>query len=30
MTREDLEWLYPDGPKALPPELQAEQPDRAT
>jgi uncharacterized cupin superfamily protein len=24
MTPEDLEWLYPDGPKALPPELQAE------
>jgi mannose-6-phosphate isomerase-like protein (cupin superfamily) len=30
MTPEDLEWLYPDGPKALPPELQAEQPERAT
>ena len=30
MTREDLEWLYPDGPKVLPPELQAEQPKRAT
>jgi quercetin dioxygenase-like cupin family protein len=28
MTREDLEWVYPDGPKALPPELQAEQPRR--
>jgi uncharacterized cupin superfamily protein len=24
MTPEDLDWLYPDGPKALPPELQAE------
>lgn len=23
MTAEDLAWLYPDGPKALPPELQA-------
>ena len=22
MTRDDLAWLYPDGPKALPPELQ--------
>src|SRR6516225_7060136 len=30
MTPEDLEWLYPDGPKALPPELQSEQPDPAT
>jgi uncharacterized cupin superfamily protein len=30
MTPEDLEWLYPDGPKALPAELQAPQPDRAT
>jgi uncharacterized cupin superfamily protein len=30
MTPEDLEWLYPDGPKALPPELQTEQPDPAT
>jgi hypothetical protein len=30
MTPEDLEWLYPDGPKVLPPELQAEQPKRAT
>jgi quercetin dioxygenase-like cupin family protein len=30
MTPQDLEWLYRDGPKALPPELQAEQPDRAT
>jgi len=30
MTPEDLDWLYPDGPKALPPELQAEQPDRVT
>jgi uncharacterized cupin superfamily protein len=28
MTPEDLEWLYPDGPKALPPELRAEQPDQ--
>jgi hypothetical protein len=25
MTPEDLERLYPDGPKALPPELQPEQ-----
>ena len=23
MTEEDLAWLYPDGPKALPPELEA-------
>jgi uncharacterized cupin superfamily protein len=23
MTQEDLAWLYPDGPKALPPELAA-------
>jgi quercetin dioxygenase-like cupin family protein len=30
MTPEDLKWLYPDGPKALPPELPAEQPDGAT
>ncbi len=30
MTPEDLDWLYPGGPKALPPELQTEQPDRAT
>ena len=30
MTSEDLEWLYPDGPKALPRELQAEQPKRTT
>jgi uncharacterized cupin superfamily protein len=30
MTPEELDWLYPDGPKAPPPELQAEQPDRAT
>jgi quercetin dioxygenase-like cupin family protein len=30
LTASELEWLYPDGPKALPPELQAEQPDRAT
>jgi len=22
MTREELEWIYPDGPKALPPELR--------
>ena len=29
MTPDDLKWLYPDGPKALPPELQTEQPDRA-
>jgi quercetin dioxygenase-like cupin family protein len=29
MTPEDLEWLYPDGPKALPPELQSGQPKRA-
>jgi hypothetical protein len=27
MTSEDLQWLYPDGPKALPPELQAQHPD---
>jgi quercetin dioxygenase-like cupin family protein len=25
MTREDLAWMYPDGPKALPPELEREQ-----
>jgi quercetin dioxygenase-like cupin family protein len=25
MTQEQLAWLYPDGPKALPPELQATQ-----
>ena len=30
MAREDLEWLYPDGPKALPPELEVQQPERAT
>jgi uncharacterized cupin superfamily protein len=30
MTPEDLHWLYPDGPKARPPELQAEQPDQVT
>jgi len=30
MTPDDLDWLYPDGPKALPPELQAEQPGNAT
>jgi uncharacterized cupin superfamily protein len=30
MTPEDLEWLYPDGPKALPPELLAERPDAPT
>jgi uncharacterized cupin superfamily protein len=29
MTPDDLEWLYPDGPKALPPEL-AKQRDRST
>jgi uncharacterized cupin superfamily protein len=28
MTPEDLERLYPDGPKALPLELQPEQPDQ--
>jgi uncharacterized cupin superfamily protein len=28
MTPEDLDWLYPDGPKARPPELHAEQPDQ--
>ncbi len=28
MTPEDLDWLYPDGPKARPPELQAERPDQ--
>jgi quercetin dioxygenase-like cupin family protein len=26
MTPEQLAWLYPDGPKALPPEIQATQP----
>jgi quercetin dioxygenase-like cupin family protein len=26
MSEEDLEQLYPDGPKALPPELEGEQP----
>jgi uncharacterized cupin superfamily protein len=30
MTPEELEWIYPDGPRALPAELQAEQPDPAT
>jgi uncharacterized cupin superfamily protein len=30
MTPEALEWLYPAGPKALPPELESEQPKRAT
>ena len=30
MTPEELEWLYPDGPKARPPELQAEQPDQVS
>lgn len=30
MTPEDLKLLYPDGPKALPPELQTEQPEPAT
>jgi uncharacterized cupin superfamily protein len=30
MTAEELAWLYPDGPKALPPELQPSQPDRTT
>jgi uncharacterized cupin superfamily protein len=30
MTPDDLERLYPDGPKALPPELQAERSKRAT
>ena len=30
MTPDDLEWRYPDGPTALPPELQAKQPDRST
>ena len=29
MTPEELKWLYPDGPKALPPELQTQQPDQA-
>lgn len=29
MTDEELAWLYPDGPKAIPPELQAEgRPER--
>ena len=26
MTQEELAWLYPDGPKALPPELHAAEP----
>jgi quercetin dioxygenase-like cupin family protein len=26
MSAEELAWLYPDGPKALPPEIQATQP----
>jgi quercetin dioxygenase-like cupin family protein len=26
MTTEELAWLYPDGPKALPPELESSQP----
>jgi quercetin dioxygenase-like cupin family protein len=30
MTPEELAWVYPDGPKALPPELRAERTDRAT
>jgi uncharacterized cupin superfamily protein len=30
LTPEDLAWRYPDGPKALPPELQSDQPNRAT
>ncbi len=30
MAPEDLGWLYPDGPKARPPELQAEQADQVT
>lgn len=29
MTPEELKWLYPDGPKALPPELQSQQPEGA-
>lgn len=28
MTPQDVAWLYPDGPKALPPELEAVQPAR--
>jgi len=28
MTSEDLNWLYPDGPKARPPEQQSERPDQ--
>jgi quercetin dioxygenase-like cupin family protein len=28
MSAEDLEWIYPDGPTALPPELRTEQPKR--
>jgi hypothetical protein len=27
MTPEDVWWLHPDGPEALPPELQSEQAD---
>ncbi len=30
MTPEDLAWLYPDGPRALPSELAVEHPERAT
>jgi quercetin dioxygenase-like cupin family protein len=28
MTPDELEWLYPDGPKALPPELSSQPPTR--
>lgn len=30
MTPEDLAWLYPDGPKALPPEIQPAQRDHVS
>ncbi len=30
MTPEELAWLYPDGPKALPPEVYAEHPGQGT
>jgi quercetin dioxygenase-like cupin family protein len=29
MTPEELQWRYPDGPRALPPELPADEPQRA-
>ena len=28
MSEEELEWMYPDGPRALPPELEGEGPPR--